>query len=359
MKQQQLLACLALAAFALVSAPGTQAAEQQQTAHAAVHKARKHRVHRKPARKPRVAARKPVRKPAPAVAAAKPSTDTQSRITRPGDYSFLIQQDGRARTYRVHVPPGYASSEPAPLVVALNGSALGRPTGDGIASLARESDRQGFVAVFPDAYKAPGETAPAAWNAGTCCGAAHQQKVDDVAFIERVIANVFRQVSISRLHIYAAGMSDGGMMAYRLACERPFLFRAVASVGGTDNTADCTPGKPVSVLHIHARNDPRVPFAGPVDAPPGSKVPNLSSAVETAQKWARLDGCMETPRPILDKAGASCQAYSYCRSQVEVQLCATDTGGHSWPGSTRRRGGDAPSQAIAATPTIWAFFSSH
>lgn len=358
MKQQHLLACLALAAFALASATATQAAEQS-TAHPSVHKAKKHRAHAKAARKPHLASKKPVAKTAPAVAAAKPSTDIQSRITKPGDYSFLIQHGGRARTYRVHVPPGYVSSEPAPLVVALHGGGLDRQAGDGISSLARESDRQGFIVAFPDAYKAPGRNSTAAWNAGTCCGAAHEQKVDDVGFIETVVGDVFRQLSISRLHIYAAGMSDGGMMAYRLACERPFLFRAVASVGGTDNTTSCAPGKPVSVLHIHARNDPRVLFAGLPDAPAGSKVANFTSAPETAEKWARLDGCMEAPRPILDKAGVSCKAYSYCRSQAEVQLCATDSGGHSWPGSSTRRGGDSPSQAIGATQTIWAFFNSH
>ncbi len=290
---------------------------------------------------------------------SKPSTDVQSRITKPGDYSFLIQHGGRARTYRVHVPPGYASSEPAPLVVALHGGGLDRQPGDGMASFAREADRQGFIAVFPDAYKPSAKDSTAAWNAGTCCGAAHQENVDDVGFIETVVGDVFRQVSISRLHIYAAGMSDGGMMAYRLACERPFLFRAVASVGGTDNTTTCVPGKPVSVLHIHAKNDPRVPFAGLPDTAASGAVANFTSAPETVMKWAKLDACMETPRPILDKAGVSCKAYSYCRSQAEVQLCATDTGGHSWPGTPARRGASSPSPAIAATPTIWAFFSSH
>jgi polyhydroxybutyrate depolymerase len=303
-------------------------------------------------------AKKPLTRPAPSALAARPSTDTESRITRPGDYSFAIQQDGRTRTYRLHVPPGYAVSEPAPLVVALQGT-TDQQDSDGLAALATESDRQGFVVVFPEAYRESARGKPVAWNAGNCCGDAREQKVNDVGFVNAVVMNVFRQMSIARYHIYAAGMSDGGMMAYRLACDLPHVFKAVASVAGTDNTAACTPDKPVSVLHIHARNDTRVPFNGAQAMPGSSKAANFSSARQTVSKWAELNGCMETPRPILDKAGASCEAYSYCRAQAEVQLCATDTGGHSWPGATGRRGPDSPSQALSATKVMLSFFKAH
>ncbi|MDN8872721.1 prolyl oligopeptidase family serine peptidase, partial [Staphylococcus aureus] len=62
--------------------------------------------------------------------------------------------------------------------------------------------------------------------------------------------------------VYATGMSNGGMMAYRLACEASDIFKAIAAVAGTDNTLSCTPAKPISILHIHAKDDDHVLFAG-------------------------------------------------------------------------------------------------
>ncbi|HWI84589.1 alpha/beta hydrolase family esterase [Ramlibacter sp.] len=364
---KHLLPALVLAAFGLVWSTAAQAATTE-PARPALGKAKaKQRAApprskaRSPLRASRPAkkqlAKKPLSKPAQPVAAARPLADLQSRLTRPGDYRFAIEHEGRARTYRVHLPSGYNASEPAPLVVALHGGGLDPQGQRGVESLARESDRAGFIAVFPEAYKAPGKSA-GSWNAGSCCGDAREQNVNDVGFIEAAVANVFRQASVARDQIYATGMSDGGMMAYRLACERPHLFRAVASVGGTDNTASCTPDKPVSVLHIHARNDPRVLFGGAPAARPGVKPRAFKSAPETVSKWAKLDGCMEAPRPVLEQAGASCEAYSYCRGQAEVQLCVTDTGGHSWPGAAKSAR-DVPAAPISATQAIWAFFSSH
>lgn len=348
MRKLQLLTVLVLVVSGWFSAPVAQAA--QTARHAPAHHVKKHRPHAKGTKRaPKLAKKAPART-APAVAAASPSTDTNTPITKPGDYRFAIQHEGRTRTYRVHVPPGYSPAEPAPLLVALRPGGSAAPDG-GMDSLVRESDRQGFVTVFPDAWRSRDG---AAWNAGTCCGA-QTARVNDVGFIENVVNTVFRQASISRLHIYAAGLSDGGMMAYRLACELPRVFTAVASVGGTDNTVNCTPDKPVSILHLHARNDTRVPFDGLANA----KGPSLTSVPATAQKWAKLDGCMETPQPVLQEAGATCEAYNYCRGQAEVRLCTTETGGHSWPGAPKHAPGETPSQALSASRTIWAFFSAH
>ena len=295
--------------------------------------------------KPKPAA-KAAAKPTPTVAlppvTVRASTDVQQRITRAGDYRYTVQHGGLARTYRVHVPANYDQAEPAPLLVALHGG-MDRVSDDGIDSMTRQSDSQGFIAVFPDAYA--GKSRKAAWNAGNCCGDAREQKVDDVGFVRQVVTNVFRQASVDRERIYAAGMSDGGMMAYRLACDLPGLFKGVASVGGTDNnTAPCAQERPVSVLHIHALNDARVPVAG---------------ATATTAKWAAINGCSAKPRRILEKSGAYCEAHSYCRGGTQVQLCVTETGGHSWPGAKARVGSAAPSQAIAATPVMWEFLVSH
>lgn len=302
---------------------------------------------KKPAKKTQQSARKK-QHPAARIKAAqtavpKPSTDTQSKIVKPGDYAFVFQHGGRPRTYRVHVPARYDSATAAPVLVALHGGdGMDSKAGNAYYGLMSKSDREGFIAVFPDGYsKSPGQ--PASWNAGKCCGAAREDNVDDVEFIRQVVSNVFGQVYIDRQRIYATGVSNGAMMAYRLACEMPEVFRAVAVVAATDQTASCTPRNPVSVLHIHAKDDKLVPLTG---------------ATSTAAKWAQLNGCRQAPERTLEMAGAYCDAYSYCRGQSEVQLCVTDTGGHSWPGGTVARK-ERPSQAISATTVMWDFLSRH
>ncbi|RYY57616.1 MAG: hypothetical protein EOO24_62350 [Comamonadaceae bacterium] len=85
----------------------------------------------------------------------------------------------------------------------------------------------------------------------------------------------------------------------------------------------------------------------------------FASARATAVKWAQLNDCSDKPRRVLEKDGAYCEAYSYCRRQTEVQMCVTETGGHSWPGARARAGAAAPSQAISATESMWGFLISH
>lgn len=357
MRKHHLVATVALAVLGLV-APVAHAGDTatRPTAGKTTKKSVKKSVRksvRKPAAQPApkpVTGARSVQLPPQTISAAQPRTDVRTRLTKPGDYRFALQHDGRTRTYRVHVPPGLDFHEPAPLLVALHGGGAGAQANAGLRGLAHESDRQRFVTVFPDAYKAPGSRA--GWNAADAGGAA----TDDVGFIEKVVDNVFRQLSISRLEIYAAGMADGGSMAYRLACERPHLFRAVASVGGADATAQCAPDKPVSVLHFQARNDAPTVLASLAGGGGGSERAT-EAAVRSAAKWARLNGCMEAPQRILDMSGAYCEAYSYCRQQTEVRLCVTDDGGPAWPG-TLKPGARPASHAISATSTMWGFFSS-
>jgi polyhydroxybutyrate depolymerase len=279
--------------------------------------------------------------PTQTITGSKNSTDFDEWLTA-GDYRFVIQHEGLQRAYRVHVPARYEQTDPAPMLVALNAnSARGD---DGFESLMKESDYQGFIAVYPEPYAAKGK--PAWHAAGAKEDAKTAAPVNDVSFIRKVVQNVFRQTVVNRGRIYAAGVADGGAMAYRLACDLPDVFRGVASVGGTTPLGDCAGGKPVTVFHVHARNDARVP---------------VESAAATTAQWAQNNGCELAPRKVLQMGGAYCEAYTYCNQRTAVELCVTDTGGSSWPGAKAKAGtsGDAPSQAIGATGAMWAFLKAH
>ena len=286
---------------------------------------------------------------------------TDSKITRPGDYVFTVVHDGLARKYRVHVPTGYDPATPAPVLFALHGGGgnMDYQANDQRYGLISTSEREGFIAVFPNGYSKLRSGKFATWNAGACCGDARDKNIDDVGVIRRVVDDVTGKLNVDRNRFFAAGMSNGGMMSYRLACELSDTFSAIAAVAGTDNTTTCQPKKPMAILHIHAKNDDHVLFnggAGPGAFRDESKITQFTSVPATVSKWVASSRCNPTPKRILEKPGAYCDLYSPCEANVSVQLCVTDTGGHSWPGGTKPRS-ESPSSAISANDVMWKFFT--
>jgi len=297
-----------------------------------------------------------------ALAPAAEAQPQRQRMSQPGDYRFTLQHGGLARMYRVHVPASYNPARPAPLLVALHGGGgnMDHQATDEYYGLISKSEEEGFIAVFPNGYSKLASGKFATWNAGECCGGARDANVDDVGFIRKAVDSVMRQLNVDRQRVYAAGMSNGAMMSYRLACEAGDLFKAIAAVAGTDNTRSCRPAHPVAVLHIHAKNDTHVLFtggAGP-DAAEKSKVTDFKSVPDTVDKWMRLNACgSNPPRRVIEKRVAYCEVHSPCAGGTQVQLCVTQEGGHSWPGGRKPRRGDQPSRAISANDVMWDFFS--
>lgn len=281
------------------------------------------------------------------------------KITKPGDYTFSFDHNGLNRLYRVHVPANYSALRPTPLVLSLHGGggSMDYQANDGYYGQITESEQRGHIVVFPNGYSRLASGKLATWNAGNCCGTARDENIDDVGFMRALLARLRLQLNIDGQRIFANGMSNGGLMSYRLACEMSDVFRAIAAVAGTDNTRSCAPARPVSVLHIHARDDERVLFEGGAGWE-SDKVTQFVSVPDTVTKWVRLNGCAATPRRVFENDGAYCDAYSGCRNAVEVRLCVTAAGGHSWPGASDPRGDKTPSTAISATDMIADFFGS-
>ena len=112
------------------------------------------------------------------------------------------------------------------------------------------ADRDGVLVAYPSGIKR-------SFNAGLCCGEAVVQEVDDVAFLEDVVADLRRR-GAGRISV--VGFSNGGMMAYRFACARPGLVDTVGVLSGTLEVPRCA--GPVRALHLHGTRDTAVPFEG-------------------------------------------------------------------------------------------------
>jgi polyhydroxybutyrate depolymerase len=276
----------------------------------------------------------------------------------PGDHPLTVRHEGRERGFIVHVPASYRAERPVPLVLALHGGggSMEVMARDRLYGLVSQSEASGWIVVFPNGFSRLGGKL-ATWNAGICCGAARDRASDDVGFLRAVVADVQQRMSVDPQRIFATGMSNGGMMSYRLACEASDVFRAIAAVAGTDGTAECRPGRPVPVLHIHARDDDRVLFGGGSGSASDTHA-DFVSVPATVDKWARLNSCSGPVQRVLDKPGVVCEVRSGCQGGAEVQLYVTDSGGHAWPGGRKALGGRC-SGALHATEAIWAFFAQY
>jgi len=233
------------------------------------------------------------------------------------------------------------------------------------------SEAHGFVTVYPSSDSG-------SWNAGACCNIAGP---DDIQFMREVVASAQQQLCIDPKRIYATGMSNGGIMSHRLACDAADLFAAVAPVAGIVPVADaaCRPNRPIPLLQVHGTNDELVDYDGGgvlafIWLDPA--IP-LLSARDTVAAWARRNRCqaaLSAPTPKEDwpndpvsgghipgagaplftdeqaqgsvplTPGAPCVWYTDCQNNAEVGLCSHD-GGHDW--------------ASGSSTAIWRFFERH
>lgn len=282
-------------------------------------------------------------------------------VTGPGDYEYTVMLGDAERRYLIHVPPSYIK-EATPLVLFFHGGGGNMNHSARAYGLKEKSDKEGFIIAFTNGDSRLPKDKFATWNAGNCCAHARDAKLDDVGYTKVVLQDIERKFAIDTKRVYATGMSNGGMMAHRLACEMADTFRAVASVTGTDGTLACTLSRPISVLHIHAKDDDHVLFdggAGKDAFKDPEQVADFVSVPETIARWVKRDQLNATPKRVLEVPGAYCDLYTGTANTSQVKLCVTDTGGHSWPGSRPTVFRDKhPSQAIIANDVIWDFFKN-
>jgi polyhydroxybutyrate depolymerase len=293
----------------------------------------------------------------------------------PGNYHFRLQSGARERSYIVHVPKDTLTN-PWPVVLNLHGGGSSAAGQQAYSRMDEVADREGFLVVYPNGTGRLAEHL-LTWNAGGCCGYAARNNVDDVAFIRAVIDDLAERAEIDRERIYATGLSNGAMMAYRLAAEASDLIAAIAPVAGARRSLPATARRPVPILHIHSVNDTRALYGGGLGPPyPLTSVRVQHPSVEQLLgQWAKYDGCPARPSvsPPVRGEGHSAShtatrlTYGPCNAGAEIVLLKLNGPGHVWPGaSTDYLGEVLGSQSKAFGPTtnvidanreIWRFFS--
>jgi polyhydroxybutyrate depolymerase len=266
-----------------------------------------------------------------------------------GTQSKTLEFGGRTRTYLIHPPRGYDSKTPVPLVLVLHGAVQGAANAESMSGMSAKADKENFLVAYPNGTSRSG-LAPT-WNAGACCGYAMTNKVDDVGFLRALIDGLEHDYTVDPKRIFVTGISNGGMMSYRLACELADRIAAIAPVEGAQDV-ECRPSGPVSVLIFHGTADLLVPYKGgktPFQIGPKRTDTSVSSTVAF---WVKQDGCSTTPKHQ-ETSQLRIDTYSGCKDGTGVALYTIPGGHHMWPG-TRLSHND-----VAATDIMWSFFAAH
>lgn len=258
------------------------------------------------------------------------------------DGNFMF--DGLNRTYSVYLPVSFQQDESFPLLVALHGLTQNGASMMSFSGFNAVADTGNFVVVYPNGISN-------SWNVGFSGGST----ADDVGFLLALVDTLHQQFNIDLNRVYATGFSNGGFMSYKLACEVPAVFAAIAPVSGTmteASLASCLPTMAMPVLHIHGTSDFVVSYTG--------NFGNVSAEAALAV-WTGFNNCPAAPvvedLPDLVSEGSTVQRYTWapCDGGSEVVLLKVLNGGHTWPGSIGVTGIGITNRDIVASSEIWNF----
>ena len=257
-----------------------------------------------------------------------------------------IEENGAGREYILYPSTLESSDTPLALVINFHGygdcaNAYAEDIGNfyGLNNLA---DDEGFLIAYPqamirekgDPYWEPGDVGP-------------DIAVNDVMFAQRLVSDVATKLQVEIEKTFAVGFSNGGMMAYDLACTAADLFDSVAIMSGVRLDGECDESISKSVLHFHGSDDSVIPLDGSGDFP---------SVYSSIDFWVEQNQIPEGSEisSVLNGGDVTLERHVGGREGTEVNLYVINTefdkpAGHSWFSSLIE--GRTPNQII------WEFFS--
>ncbi|MBW1295998.1 extracellular catalytic domain type 1 short-chain-length polyhydroxyalkanoate depolymerase [Aquimarina litoralis] len=262
-----------------------------------------------------------------------------------------LMHDGIQREYILYVPASYTGSTEVPLVFNFHGYGSNHTQQMNYGDFRPIADREGFLIVHP--LGTVDNNGSTHFNVGW-----GTSSVDDVGFTSALIDEISSNYTINPKRIYSTGMSNGGFMSYRLACELSDKIAAVASVTGTMTVGqqnNCTTSHTMPIMEIHGTNDTTVPYNGNA---------GFESVQNVLDFWINAANTVTTITTYLDDINttdnSTVEHYAYADGDngVSIEHFKIINGGHTWPGSAFEIG-PVTNKDINASEEIWKFFSRY
>jgi len=263
-----------------------------------------------------------------------------------------IVHDGIVRSYKLYVPSIYSGNMAVPLLFNFHGYTSNSNEQMIYGNFRNIADTANFLVVHPQGTLDLNNTTH--FNVGW-----GGSSVDDVGFTEALIDSLSAAYSIDQNRIYTVGMSNGGFMSFKLACELSNKIAAVGSVTGSmtpSTLVNCNASHPMPIIQIHGTTDPTVPYNGSAGW--------TASITNVLNHWATFNNCSSVPTIVnvpntnaLD--GSTVEKYTYENGDncSEVVHFKVTNGQHTWPGSIINLAGT--NFDINASVEIWNFFSKY
>ena len=248
-----------------------------------------------------------------------------------------IVHDGVNREYVLYIPNSYDGTSSVPVLFNFHGFGDNASDYMNNADMRAVSESDTFILVYPQGSCLDGSSH---WN--PCpTGGDNKSTADDVGFVESMISVISSQYNVDMDRIYAAGYSNGGMMAYGIANYKSDLIAAVASVSGV--MLDCTgpTNHPMPVVHLHGTSDGVLPYNGNND---------WNSAQSTLDHWINFNNTVLTPT-ITSENNIERYVYAQGDSSVSVEHYKFIGGDHVWFSATY--------QGQSTSELVWNFVSRY
>jgi polyhydroxybutyrate depolymerase len=246
---------------------------------------------------------------------------------------------GGDRPAVLDVPPSFDDGRDYPLILALHGFGGNGFQHQAYFGLGKLVDMDEALMIAPDGIT--DSSGRQFWNADSQCCDFGGKNPDDVGYLGKLVDDIIAAWPVDKKRVVIIGHSNGGYMAYRMACERPDVITAIAGLAGAASSTPsaCTPGRSVNVLHIHGTADAVVPY---------------SVAEPSVAQWTGHGGCGATltagAMHDLDNtlAGSETQALTAaCPAGVAVELWKMEGGSH------------IPNFGPGFTPALWQWLKDH
>jgi polyhydroxybutyrate depolymerase len=245
--------------------------------------------------------------------------------------------DGNKRSFSTYIPSD--SKEKMPLVISLHGGFASPKGMFHLADFRPVADREKFIVVCPASKKI--------WHDGD-----DLHGIDDVKFIDQLITYIIKTYDADPDRIYVTGISNGGFMTARLACQ---LNRRIAAVAIVAATLDIGEGydleRPMPALYMHGTSDPIVGYNGGKLF--GRRVYSQDAVIP-----------LVTTMPDVANDGTSILKEEYLnpKNGLKVVGYTIINGGHTWPGGWQYLPKfiiGKTTQNLNACEEIWSFFKGY
>lgn len=293
-----------------------------------------------------------------------------SESLRDDSHTHTLEHAGLSRTYRLFVPDSYKSHKRVPLLVLLHGGGSDGRRMVKFTGFNRIAEDEGMIIATPNGIDRH-------WNDGRANTGyrAHEQGVDDVGFISQLIDKLAQEYRIDRDRVYVAGISNGGMMSYRLGLEIPGKIAAIAPVVAAlpeELAKKQWSGRPVPAVIINGTEDPLIKWDGGEIKIFFKSAGRVLPVPQTVKFWVEHNRCSSPPTecvlPDSDPADGMRvvkSVYVAGKGGADVTFYAVEGGGHTWHGPRPFVQYLPPSRIGRAckdfdcTEAIWEFFSKH